>query len=237
MLHAVPASVYRILPLVALSVILAGGIAKLRADDWPQWRGPGRDGVWKETGLVEKLPAGQIPIKWRAEIGPGYSGPTVAGGRVYVTDRLTQPEEVERVHCFDEQSGKPLWSHSYPCPYGRVGYPAGPRASVGIHGGKAYSLGATGRLFCFGAADGKILWEKDLDAEYQIRMPIWGISASPLVYKDFIILQIGGKDACIVALDRHTGQEKWTALSDRAQYVAPILVRQAGQPFPSEPSA
>jgi outer membrane protein assembly factor BamB len=228
MLRVLPAA-FRVLAPFALSALLAGVATPLRADDWPQWRGPNRDGVWKETGLVEKLPAGQIPIKWRAEIGSGYSGPTVAGGRVYVTDRLTQPEEVERVHCFDEQTGKPLWSHAYPCSYGRVGYPAGPRASVGIHGGKAYSLGATGRLFCFDAADGKILWEKDLDADYQIRMPIWGISASPLVYEDLIILQIGGKNACIVALDRHTGKEQWTALSDRAQYVAPIVVKQAGQ--------
>ena len=229
MLCALPASAFRIPLLSAASVLFASIALVLRAEDWPQWRGPGRDGIWKESGIVEKLPADQIPIKWRAEIGPGYSGPTVADGRVFVTDRLTKPEEIERVHCFDEQTGKPLWSHSYTCRYGRVGYPAGPRASVGIHGGKAYSLGATGRLFCFDAADGKILWDKDLDSEYQIRMPIWGISASPLVYQDLIILQIGGSDSCIVALDRHTGQEKWTALSDRAQYVAPIVVTQAGQ--------
>lgn len=203
----------------------------LRAEDWPQWRGPNRDGTWNETGIVETLPAGQIPIKWRAEIGAGYSGPTVAGGRVYVTDRLTKPKEIERVLCFDEETGKPLWSHSYDCRYSRIGYryPAGPRASVTVEDGKAYSLGATGRLFCLDAARGTMIWEKDLDAAYQIEMPIWGIAASPLIYEDLVILQIGGKDACIVALDRTTGDAKWKALSDRAQYAAPIIVQQAGQ--------
>lgn len=225
MLHVCDARFVRFW-LATLPLVLCAAAA---AEDWPQWRGPHRDGVWSETGIVEKLPPRQIPIQWRAEIGAGYSGPTVAQGRVYVTDRLTKPDEVERVHCFDEQTGQPVWSHSYPARYGKIGYQAGPRASVGIHGGKAYSLGSTGRLFCFDAADGKILWEKDLDAAYQIEMPIWGISASPLIYKDLVILHIGGKDACIVALDRHTGEEKWTALSDRAQYVAPILVQQAGQ--------
>src|SRR5687768_13209969 len=161
----------------------------LSAEDWPQWRGPHRDGTWKETGIVETLPEGQIPIKWRAEIGAGYSGPTVAGGRVYVTDRLTKPKEIERVLCFDEETGKPLWSHAYECRYSRIGYryPAGPRASVTVHDGKAYSLGATGRLFCLDAAKGTVVWAKDLDKAYQIEMPIWGIAASPLIYEDLVI--------------------------------------------------
>ncbi len=226
MLHLSSARFVRFCWVIAPLVLAT---ATTSAEDWPQWRGPKRDGVWSETGIVEKLPDGQIPIKWRAEIGPGYSGPTVAAGRVYVTDRMTKPAEVERVHCFDEETGKPLWSKGYPVRYGRIGYNAGPRASVGIEGGRAYSLGGTGRLFCFDAADGKILWEKDLDAEYDIQMPTWGIAASPLIYRELVIVQIGGKKACIVALDKSTGKEKWTALSDRAQYVAPIVVQQAGK--------
>src|SRR5688572_10838317 len=226
MLH-LPAA--RFVRFLLASVPLLALAPAARGDDWPQWRGQSRDGVWNETGIVDQLPAGQIPIKWRAEIGAGYSGPTVASGRVYVTDRLTKPEEVERVYCFDEQTGQSLWSHSYPVRYGDIGYNAGPRASVGIHDGKAYSLGATGRLFCFDAASGKVLWDEDLDAEYQIDMPNWGIAASPLVYKDLIIVQIGGEKACMVALDKNTGAQRWTALDDRAQYVAAIVVKQAGQ--------
>ena len=118
----------------------------LCAQDWPQWRGPNRDGVWRETGIVQKFAASQLTPKWRVEVGTGYCGPTVANGRVYLTDRLTKPSESERVHCFDEKTGSRLWSHEYDCPYGRIGYPAGPRASVTVHDGKAYALGATGRL-------------------------------------------------------------------------------------------
>src|SRR5687767_7928803 len=104
------------------------------ADDWPQWRGPQRDGVWRETGIVEKFDQEQLPIKWRAPIASGYSGPTVADGRVYITDRLVEPEQVERVHCFDFKTGDQRWSHTYACPYRDVGYQAGPRASVLVDG-------------------------------------------------------------------------------------------------------
>jgi outer membrane protein assembly factor BamB len=203
---------------------------RVSAEDWPQWRGPNRDGVWSETGIVEKFPAKELKPKWRVEVGAGYNGPTVAEGRVYVMDRITQPASTERVHCFDEQTGKQLWSHAYACDYGSVGYPAGPRASVTVHAGRAYALGATGRMHCYDAASGDIVWHRDLAAEYQIEMPTWGIAASPLVFEDKVILHIGGRGACVVALNKDTGKEAWRALSDRAQYSAPILVEQAGQP-------
>lgn len=198
-------------------------------DDWPQWRGPQSDGVWRETGIVEKFAGDSVPIVWRQPIGSGYTGPTVAQGRVYVMDRITKPKAIERVLCFDEKTGQPLWSHTYGAEYGRIGYPAGPRACVTIHEGRAYSLGATGRCFCFDAASGEVQWEKDLNEEYAIEMPIWGIAGSPLIVGDLIILHIGGKGACIVALNRKTGQEVWKALKDRGQYTTPVLIEQAGQ--------
>src|SRR3990170_4365634 len=114
------------------------------ADDWPQWRGPGRDGVWHESGIVDRFDGPEIKLRWRAEISGGYSGPTVAAGRVFVTDRVEEPEEMERVHAFDWTSGKELWTHAYPCEYGQVTYRAGPRASVTIDDGRAYSLGTVG---------------------------------------------------------------------------------------------
>jgi len=200
------------------------------ADDWPQWRGPKRDGVWRETGIVEKFAKPQLDLVWRAEISSGYSGPTVADGRVYVTDRVVKPAQVERVHCFDSKTGKTLWTHTYDCPYEGVGYDAGPRASVAIHDGRAYSLGAMGHLFCFDAAKGDILWKKDLNKEYNIQMPQWGIAASPLIEGDLLIIQVGGtEEACLVAFDRKTGQEKWKALKDRPGYSAPIIIEQSGK--------
>lgn len=207
----------------------AAGLAA-RADDWPQWRGPNRDGVWRETGLVERLPAGQLPLAWKAPIGAGYSGPTVAAGRVYVTDRLLEPRQTERVLCFDSRTGRSLWTFEYPCDY-TIQYTAGPRASVTIDEGRAYALGAMGHLHCLDAATGAVIWKRDLNAEYSIRMPIWGIAGSPLVVGDLIVVQIGGAgDACLVAFDKRTGEERWRSLADDASYSAPILIEQGGQP-------
>ena len=205
------------------------GTTAVTADDWPQWRGPQRDGVWRETGIVSSFASDQLPIRWRTAVGPGYSGPTVAAGKVYLTDRLDEPEQIERVHCFDATSGKQVWSFRYPCEY-RIGYKAGPRASVTIHAGRAFALGAMGHFHCFHAETGKLLWKKDFDKGLSIVMPIWGIAGAPLIVDDLVIVQIGGKDACIVALDVVSGQQRWTALpSDRASYSSPVLVQQAGK--------
>lgn len=196
--------------------------------DWPQWRGPTRDGVWTESGVRTSLPE-QLTPRWRTEIGSGYSGPTVAGGRVYVMDRLTEPQEVERVLCFEWDTGKPVWSHEYACSYAGVSYRAGPRCSVHIVADLAYTLGTMGRLICFQAADGEIVWQKDLNEEYEIEMPIWGISAAPVIEGDLLIVPVSGKDAWLAAFDRKTGKEVWKAFSDRGNYSAPIVVDQAGK--------
>lgn len=200
-----------------------------RADDWPQWRGPNRDGVWRETGVVERFATPELTHKWRAEISSGYSGPTVAKGRVYVTDRVVEPKQIERVHCFDEQTGKPIWSHAYDCVYTGVGYEAGPRASVTVDDGRADALGTMGNLSCFDAATGAILWQKDCNAAYQIEMPMWGVAAAPLIEGELLIVQIGGENACLVAFDRRTGEERWKALADKASYSAPVMTEQGGR--------
>lgn len=198
-------------------------------DDWPQWRGPERDGVWRESGLVEKFSGPILEPKWRAKIGSGYSGPTVADGRVYLTDRWTEEGSFERVHCFDQETGEPLWTHRYECSYRGVSYDAGPRASVLLHEGRAFSLGAMGHLNCLDAASGEVLWSKDLGAEYAIDMPIWGIAASPLIEDDLLIVPACGDDACLIAFEAETGDEVWTALSDPGNYSAPVVLDQAGE--------
>src|SRR5262245_48117757 len=100
----------RLLVAVALAPLLS--LATLHADDWPQWRGLNRDGVCGETGLLQSFPAGGLKVRWRAPIGWGFSSPVVARGRVYLADsELMKPRARERLHCLDETTGKPLWSH------------------------------------------------------------------------------------------------------------------------------
>ncbi|MCA9185275.1 MAG: PQQ-binding-like beta-propeller repeat protein [Pirellulaceae bacterium] len=200
------------------------------AEDWPQWRGPRRDGSWKEEGLVTEFTTNKIPHLWRQPIGAGYSGPTVSNGRVFVMDRLTEPVELERVHCFDAQSGDVLWKFEYPCAY-TISYTAGPRASVTVDGDRCYALGAMGHLHCLDAASGQRIWQQDLDQRYHLqdhkRMPIWGIAASPLIHSDLVIVLTGADEgASVVAFDKATGEEQWKSLNDRGQYSSPITIRQ-----------
>jgi outer membrane protein assembly factor BamB len=217
-----------VLALVIITASLPG--VQTSATDWPQWRGPNRDGLWREKGVMRKFNSPQLPTRWCVKIANGYSGPTVADGRVYVTDRLTDPTQIERVHCFDAMTGESIWSHSYECKYKAFSYRNGPRAAVTVNSNRAYSLGAMAHLFCFDAAKGKVLWSKDLYTEYKIKMPTWGIAAAPLVEDDLVIVHIGGREnACLVAFDKISGKERWRALNDPASYSAPIVIQQAGK--------
>src|SRR5215510_3510505 len=161
------------LGLVVLSVC-GVGIFDVSADDWPQWLGPRRDGVWRETGILEKFPEKGPKVRWSTPIGGGYAGPAVAGNRVYVTDRMLSPgvknptsgfgrgnvPGTERILCLDDANGQIIWKHEYDCLYRGVSYPAGPRTTPVVHGGKVYTLGAMGDLYCLNADTGVVIWEK-----------------------------------------------------------------------------
>ncbi len=198
-------------------------------DDWTGWRGAHREGVWREAGIIERFESRSPKPEWTAAIGAGYSAPSIADDRVFVTDRVAEPKQIERIHCFDAKLGRKLWSVEYDCPYVGIGYTAGPRAAVTVDDDRAFALGAMGNLHCLDVATGAILWKRDLRKDFHIEMPIWGIAAAPLIFDKLVILHIGGKpDACVVALDKRSGEEVWRALTDRASYSAPILIRQAG---------
>jgi outer membrane protein assembly factor BamB len=217
---------HRVFLLLILGILHIG----CQTQDWPDWRGPNRDAVWEASGIVEKFDSDVIESLWSVPIGPGYSGPTVSDGKVYVTDRVEQPQ-AERVLCFDERTGEELWVYQYACVYEGVGYPAGPRASVVIKDGKAYSLGTMGHLFCFDAGSGKVLWQRDLNTEYKIDMPIWGIASTPLVVDEKIIVHVSGSEnSCVVAFNKATGEEIWRNLDDRAGYSAPTIIEKNGVP-------
>ena len=139
------------------SVFLAAASSAARADDWPDWGGPQRDLVWRETGIVESLPKddnGFLPRMWSAPLGEGYSGPAVANGRVYITDRQLEPR-TERVLCLDAATGKELWKHEYAARY-TIDYPAGPRSTPVVNDGRVYTLGAVGHFLCFDEKTGEI---------------------------------------------------------------------------------
>src|SRR5262249_30751433 len=219
--------------------------AVLRADDWPQWLGPQRDGVWRETGILEKFPPGGPKVRWRTPIAAGYAGPAVSTGRVYVTDHLV-PADVhnpksgfqdreakvtgqERVHCLDEATGKILWTHAYDCDY-RISYSAGPRTTPVVSGNRVYTLGAMGDLLCLDAATGQVVWKKSLLAEYHGDVPVWGFSSSPLVDGNKVICLAGGPDSLVVALNKDTGKEIWRALNAREPgYSPPMIYEFAGK--------
>jgi outer membrane protein assembly factor BamB len=201
----------------------------LLADDWPQWRGPARDGVWRETGIVSRFDAAELKPLWRTPVGSGFCGPTVAAGRVYLMDRASSPVARERILCFDASTGQPLWTNAYACEYHDVAYASGPRASVTVENGRAYALGTMGNLSCVDAATGHPLWTKSLEADYSGRPPQWGLAAAPLIEGDLVIAELGAPGACLVAFDKRSGLEKWKALSDRPAYSAPIVVEHSGK--------
>ncbi len=216
-------------------------VSVVRADDWPQWLGPQRDGVWRESGIVEKFPQGGPKVRWRTPVGGGYAGPAVANGRVYVTDRqlargTEKPNDQfrrsrtpgsERVLCLNEADGRVLWTHEYECEY-RISYPAGPRTTPVVSGGKVYTLGAMGHLFCLDAASGKVIWSKDFEKDYGQQSPLWGWSAHPLLDGDKLFCVVGGQGSTVVAFHKDTGKELWKALSSKEPGYCPPMLFEAG---------
>jgi len=209
--------------LPACLFVIASG-ASAQADDWPQWGGPQRDIVWRETGIVEKLPDVELlPRMWSTPLGEGYSGPAVANGKVYITDRLTD-QGTERVLCLDAETGEDIWKHEYECSY-TISYPHGPRSTPVIDSGRVYTIGAMGHMFCFDAETGEIHWKKDFAEDYKTPMPIWGMIASPLVDGDQLITLVGGTDgALVVSFDKATGEELWRSLEDAEVGYAPPVI-------------
>jgi outer membrane protein assembly factor BamB len=226
---------------LVLAVLLISFVSSVRADDWPQWLGPKRDSVWRETGLIETFPAGGPKVLWRVPVDGGFSGPAVAGGKVYVMDYVTSADRSapgpskrvkidgkERVLCFNAANGKPLWKHEYDCPY-FVSYESGPRCTPTVSGGKVYTLGTMGDLRCLDAPGGSVLWKKDLKKEYGIQAPLWGFAGHPLVDGQKLFVTVGGEGSVLVAFDKDTGKEIWRSLSAKEPgYSAPSIIEAGG---------
>lgn len=217
-----------------LGALLTAGVV-LHGDDWPEWRGAGRTGVWNETGILETFPAGGLEVRWRTPIHAGYAGPSVSGGRVFLTDsrRTVGNRAIERALAFDEQTGALLWAQEWPADYTglQLIYAIGPRATPTVDGNRVYVLGAMGRLLALDATKGTILWQKDFVRDFDASVPSWGMSAAPLVDGDRLIALVGGEpNAKVIAFNKHTGEELWRALSSDWEpgYNQPTIITHAG---------
>jgi len=213
-------------------VLLSWFGATATAEDWPQWRGPNRDGVWRETGIRESLVSERPLVRWRVPVGRGWSSPILANGRVYVTDVVAElPTARERVLCFEATSGKSLWIHEYVVKYPEWAFDrnaGGPRATPICRDGRLYTLGCLGDLLCLDAITGQIVWVKDLAKEYGVK-EFSGITASPLIEDGLLILNIfAASNACVVAFFKDTGVEAWRALNDTFTYSTPSVLTAGG---------
>jgi outer membrane protein assembly factor BamB len=197
-----------------------------QAADWPQWRGPNRDGVVQGVKVPDKWPK-TLKEEWKVEIGEGYSSPVVVGNSVFV---FTRQKDDEIVFCFEVATGKEVW-RSEPCPAPYQGGPAAPgdikpRATPAVADGRVFTFGVGGTLSCFDAKTGKLLWRKD-PKQY----PIYGASMSPLVDGGLCIVHVGapGRGA-LTAFDVKTGDVKWSCDEGiiGPSYASPILVDLAG---------
>jgi outer membrane protein assembly factor BamB len=225
---------------IALLCLTCLPLSSTLAQDWNQWMGKDRDGVFRETGIIDSIPESGLKVKWRMPVNGGYAGPAVAGGKVYVFDYLIEDGTIsnnpsqrnnlkgsERLIAFDEQTGKELWTHTYECPYS-ISYACGPRCTPTVDGDRVYILGSEGDLSCLNTKDGKLVWKKSFKKDFGAEVPIWGFSSHPLIDGDLLYTMVGGKGQGIVAFDKQTGDVKWKTLDCKAGYCPPVIIEKGG---------
>ncbi|MEO8260378.1 MAG: PQQ-binding-like beta-propeller repeat protein [Acidobacteriota bacterium] len=206
---------------LAASLLVAG--ARVAADDWPQFLGPARNGVYSGPPLASSWPAAGPKVVWRKQVGQGFAGPVVAGERLILFHRVGSEEIVEALNA---RTGAPLWRFAYPTAYrDDFGFDEGPRAVPVVANGRIFTFGAEGQLHAIDLATGKKIWNVDTMRRFAVRKGFFGAAGSPLVEDGRVIANIGGKDgakgAGIVAFNVETGAVLWTATDDEAGYSSP----------------
>jgi outer membrane protein assembly factor BamB len=211
-----------------LGILLAALFAI--AGDWPQFLGPERNGISTETGLSTTWPKEGPPVLWEKEVGEGYSGPVIAGNQLILLHRIDNQEVLS---CYRADTGRENWKFPYPSQYqDQYGKGDGPRSTPLIAAGRVYTLGAEGQLHCVDLETGKKVWDRSLNAEYKVLQGFFGVATSPVLEGGLLLVNVGSKDAGIVAFDKDTGKEIWRATDHEASYSSPIVatldgVRQA----------
>jgi outer membrane protein assembly factor BamB len=213
----------------ALVLSLPVVVSNRAPDDWPQWRGPNRDGVSAERGLLKDWPSGGPPLVWKtAGAGEGYSSFSTAGGRLYT---LGARGGTEYVMAFDAATGKKVWETEHGRRFSND-RGDGPRATPTVEGDKLYAFGASGDLSAMESATGKVLWRINVLKQFGGQNITWGLSESPLVLSDRILVNARAPGASIVAVKKSDGSLIWKSQRDEAGYSSAILqdvggVRQA----------
>ena len=208
--------------LVFLSLV---EVAAQTSGDWPQWRGPNRDGISKETGLLKQWPADGPPLAWKATgAGRGYSSFAIARGRLYT---LGLRGDREHVIAFDTATGKEVWATPYGSGF-RNDRGDGPRGTPTVEGDRLYALGGNGDLSSLDTKTGRIVWSMNVLQKFGGSNITWGISESPLVIGDKVLVNAGGPGASIVALNKKDGTLIWKSQSDRAGYSSAIPIEAGG---------
>ncbi|HEY3319557.1 MAG TPA: PQQ-binding-like beta-propeller repeat protein [Planctomycetota bacterium] len=203
--------------MVALVFVSALAIGAETAGEWPQWRGPNRDGISKETGLLKEWPAGGPKLVWKATgLGDGYSGLSAVGGKLYTMGDLAGSSQVI---CLNVADGKPVWTAKVGKTGGGGGFP-GPRCTPATDGQGVWAMDQFGDLVCVAAATGKEVWRKSMTADYKGGVGGWGYSESPLLDGNIVAVTPGGRGGAVVALNKTTGALVWrcTQFTDGADY-------------------
>jgi len=194
-----------------------------RAADWPQWRGPDRNGISKEKGWLDKWPDEGPKIAWKAKAGLGFSSFVVGNGRAYTAGH---DKGQDTLFCFDALNGKPVWKHTYPAELGDKYFQGGATGTPTLDGEKLYWLSRWGDLFCFEAASGKILWQRNLQKENEVQIPTWGFSGAPTVHENFLVLNVRESG---MALDKTTGKTIWESPNKDSGYSTPLPLQHDGK--------
>ena len=214
------------LSLLSLAWLLGVGILSAESGEhlnaeWPQWRGPARDGISNETALLTSWPADGPEVLWRIPLGDGYSGVSISQGRAYTMSALGDDEFVI---CLEASNGKEIWRFRTDSRYVE-GNGDGPRSTPTVDGDSVFVLSAKGRLYALHAKSGEKLWEHNFVKEFGSSIPTWGFTTSALVENDFLLVEVGGEAGkSIVAFHKETGDVVWTSHTDAPAYSSPIAI-------------
>ncbi|MHC4429307.1 MAG: outer membrane protein assembly factor BamB family protein [Planctomycetota bacterium] len=212
--------------LLAAACLLSLPRAAGESAGWPQFRGPNRDGVSAETGLLKSWPGDGPKELWRTELGRGFSGLSVTGGRVYTMYARGGDEFLVSL---DASGGEVVWRLRTDGAW-KDRFGDGPRSTPTVDDGVVYAMSAQGKLYAVKAADGIEVWSIDLKESYGADAPRWGVATSPLVEGKLLLVDVGGKKGnSIIAFDKKTGVEVWKSGDDRAGYASPIAITVGGR--------